>query len=189
MEACELCKIIPKEKLDYLFEHSDAGAELDFTFLGFEDPYKRVLELVPEEYTIIDLGCAYACQSWFFKGYAGYIGVDGWFNDDSVIHTENSRFYFVTIQEFVREVLPTLGVDLEKVFAVCSAVPDREAKALVKETFPNCLVWYPGEETFEKFPNSVEREVPLDDRIADADESRAEQWGLGPGARDLGRYF
>lgn len=168
MEVCELYKIIPKEKLDYLFQHSDAGAEMDCTYLGFEDVYKRVLEHVPKEYTILDLGCAYACQSWFFRDHAGYIGVDGWGNDDSVIHTENSRFYFMTIQDFVRDVLPTLGVDLEKVFAVCSAVPDWNAQALVKETFSSCLVWYPGEDPFERFPFVREKEARLEDKIADA---------------------
>lgn len=36
MKSCELFTLIPTEKLDYLFEHSDASAELDFTFLGFQ---------------------------------------------------------------------------------------------------------------------------------------------------------
>lgn len=33
---------------------------------------------------------------------------------------------------------------MNKVFAVCSAVPDKEARKLVADTFPNHLVWYPG---------------------------------------------
>lgn len=36
MKPCELFTLIPTEKSDYLFEHSDASAELDFTFLGFQ---------------------------------------------------------------------------------------------------------------------------------------------------------
>ena len=34
MKPCELFSLVPREKLDYLFEHSGASAELDFTFFG-----------------------------------------------------------------------------------------------------------------------------------------------------------
>lgn len=152
MEVCELFKLIPKEKLDYLFRHSDAGADLDCTFLGFEEVYKRVMEHVPQEYTILDLGCAYATQSWYFRDHARYIGVDGWGNPDSVIHTENSEFYFMRIQEFLRDVYSGLDLDHERVFAICSYVPDREAQQLVVDTFSHCLVCYPGSISYERFP-------------------------------------
>lgn len=65
MKPCELFSLVPGEKLDYLFEHSGASAELDYTFLGFEDVYKDVLNFVPKDRTIIDLGCGYAAQSFF----------------------------------------------------------------------------------------------------------------------------
>lgn len=144
-ESCELYRLIPKEKLDYLFEHSTASAELDFTFLGFEEIYKDVLSYVPKDKVILDLGCAYATQSWYFKDHARYIGVEGWGNSDSVIHTENSEFYFLRIQEFLRDVFPGLGLDVEDVFAICSYVPDKEAQGMVAEMFPYCRVYYPNE--------------------------------------------
>lgn len=144
MKTCELSKLIPSEKLDYLFKHSDCGAELDKSFfLGFEDVYKGVLNFVPNEKIIIDLGCAYATQSWYFREYKQYIGVDSEMNDNSVIHTENSEFYFTSIQNFIHNIFPSLKLDLENVFAICSYVPDEEARLLVRETFPNCLVYYP----------------------------------------------
>ena len=33
---------------------------------------------------------------------------------------------------------------MDHVIAICSAVPDEEARELVKETFPNYIDWYPG---------------------------------------------
>lgn len=156
-EACDLFKQIPKEKLKKLFKESDASAEIDYTFLGFEESYQKVKKLTTEDMIILDLGCAYATQSWYFKDYAAYIGVDiGTFMDSQslpyeenlkgVLQTDNSTFYFETIQSFIKETLPTLNLDLNKVFAVCSAVPDKEARKMMKNIFPNYLDWYPGEE-------------------------------------------
>lgn len=142
-EQCELYNLIPREKLDYLFEHSTAGAELDYTFLSFENVYKSVTMFVPKHFTVIDLGCAYATQSWYFRDYRSYIGVESHGNNDSVIQTENSTFYFMSIQEFI-ETLPDLELDLSFVYAICSYVPDDEARELVRKTFKNCLVYYPA---------------------------------------------
>ena len=85
MKPCELFSLIPREKLDYLFEHSGASAELDYTFLGFEDVYKDMLNFVPKDKTIIDLGCGYAAQSYYFRENEKYIGVDACGNNDTVI--------------------------------------------------------------------------------------------------------
>ena len=143
MNECDLFKIIPRKKLDYLFENSRASGELDSTFLAFEEVYKGVLGFVPKSKIIIDLGCAYATQSYFFRDYKKYIGIDVEGNTKTVIHTENSEFYFVSIQKFIKEIFDTLGISKEDVFAICSYVPDEEARQLVRETFPYCLVYYP----------------------------------------------
>jgi len=145
---CELYQLIPRDKLNHLFEHSTAGAELDYTFLCFEEIYKSVTTFVPKSFTIIDLGCAYATQSWYFRDYKRYIGVDISGNDDSVIHTVNSTYYFMSIQEFV-ENLSSLELDLNMVYAICSYVPDEQARELVRNTFKNCLVYYPKTERME----------------------------------------
>ena len=143
MEECELFKLIPKEKLDELFKNSDAGAELDCTFLGFEEVYKSVLSFVPKSKIIIDFGCAYATQSWYFRDYKKYIGIDKSSNNNSVIHTENSEYYFASIQYFITNIFNTLNISKDNVFAICSYVPDEEARKMVRENFPYCLVYYP----------------------------------------------
>lgn len=143
-EPCELFKLIPKEKIEKVFETSKTvDAECDFAFLGFEDVYKAVTLFVPKNRVIIDLGCAYAFQSWYFRDYRKYIGIDNGVNKNDVLETENSEFYFVSIQEFIKEVFPQLGYRKEEVFAICSYVPDEEARKMIGESFPHCLVYYP----------------------------------------------
>ena len=143
-DCCQLFKMIPKNLLNELFENSHASAELDYTFLCFEDIYLKALEVITSDTVVIDLGCAYATQSWFFKDCKKYIGIDCAGDEKSVIHTKNSEYYFMDIQKFIRERLPILDIDLDNVFAVCSAVPDDEARQMVLETFPYHLVYYPG---------------------------------------------
>lgn len=160
MKPCELFTLIPREKLDYLFEHSNASAALDFTFLGFEDIYKDVLNFAPKDKIIIDLGCGYAAQSYYFREHEKYIGVDACGNSDTVIHTENSEFYFMSIQAFIKDVFPALAIDPTDVFAVCSCVPDKAARELVAETFPYCRVYYPGEISVWKLPEGKAKARP-----------------------------
>lgn len=157
-ESCELFKMIPQERIRQVFESSETvGAECDHTFLGFEKVYKAVTLFVPKSKIIIDLGCAYAFQSWYFRDYAKYIGVDYDTKENDVLKTENSEFYFMSIQKFIKEYvwedqygfreirLPGMGPKrLEDVFAICSYVVDEKAQRLVRETFPNCLVYYPN---------------------------------------------
>ena len=165
MKECELFNLIPREKLDYLFENSTAGAELDSTFLAFEEVYKGVLGFVPKSKIIIDLGCAYATQSWYFRDYKKYIGVDFCTtNIKAVLNAENAEFYFVSIQKFIKEIFNTLGISKEDVFAICSYVPDEEARQLVRETFPYCLVYYPTN-TYRDFAEKIKKRKVRNDKF------------------------
>lgn len=141
---CELFKLIPRDKIDKIFSESNtATAELNYTFLGFEKVYKAVTMFVPKSKIIIDLGCGYAFQSWYFKDYKKYIGVDCSTSYTDVLKTENSQFFFMSIQKFIKEQFLKLEYKKEDIFAVCSYVPDEKARMMVKEYFPYCLVYYP----------------------------------------------
>lgn len=143
-ETCELFKLIPREKIIEIFEASEMiGAECDSSFLGFEEVYKAVTLFAPKSKVIIDLGCAYAFQSWYFQDYRKYIGVDISVRRQDVLETENSEFYFMSIQNFIKDVFPGLRYSLDEVFAICSYVPDDEAREMVKNFFHHCLVYYP----------------------------------------------
>lgn len=144
IEPCELFKIIPREKIDHVFQTSQTvGAECDIQFLGFEEVYKAVTLFVPKSKIIIDFGCAYAFQSWYFRDYRKYIGVDNGVCYSDVLETENAEFYFMSIQHFIKNTFPTLGYSLDDVFSVCSYVPDGNAREMVRNFFPHCLVYYP----------------------------------------------
>lgn len=147
MEVCNLIKneIIPKEELDRVFRDSEsASAEMDCTFLCFEDEYEYVLENTKPSDIIIDLGCAYNPQCWYFKDYDRYIAVDLPIFDDVRFDSGNVEFYIMSIQKFIKEELPKLNLNLDKVVAICNAVPDEEARKMVAETFPKHFVAYPG---------------------------------------------
>lgn len=144
-KQCELFKLIPIDKINQVFETSKTiSAECDYSFLGFEEVYNAVTMFVPKNKVIIDLGCAYAFQSWYFKDYRKYIGVDNMVGYSDVLKTDNSEYYFMSIQRFISEIFPSLRYDKEEVFAVCSYVPDEEARETVRKFFPYCLVYYPS---------------------------------------------
>ena len=140
-EPCDLFKIIPAQEIERVFSDGTASAEMDYTFLAFEEIYKSILNFVPKGKTIIDLGCAYAPQAYYFTEYRGYIGVDIQIPDVHFI-TPNMKLYNMSIQEFCKKVTKEKW-SLEKFFAICSYVPDADARKCVRDTFPNCLVYYP----------------------------------------------
>ena len=146
--ACELYQLIPKDKLSRIFETSKTvGAECDYTFLGFEEVYKAVTLFVPKSNVIIDLGCAYAFQAWYFRDYRKYIGVDKGCSDALITIKElglgNAEFYNMNICEFIREIFPITLIDPNESFAICSYVPDKIVREMVRYVFPHCLVYYP----------------------------------------------
>ena len=144
-EPCELFKLIPRDKINRVFQMSQtASAECGYDFLGFEKIYKAVTMFVPRSKVIIDCGCAYAFQSWYFRDYRKYIGIDNGVCKSDVLETENSEFYFTNIQWFIKNIFPTFGYSLDDAFAVCSYVPDDNAREMVRNFFPHCLVYYPS---------------------------------------------
>ena len=183
-ESCYLLEhnLIPRTEMNRVFTESySASAEIDPSFLCFDEPYQMATCAADKDNIIIDFGCAYAPQSYYFKHCSAYIGVDlpmpmpsdplmlYKFKPETRFTPDNASFYIMTIQKFLKEVYPTLDIPKEKVIAICSAVPDKEAQELVKQTFPVHYVWYPGqiaestlpspihtlEDLFEKGPDSL----------------------------------
>lgn len=144
-EVCDLANKIPNEEIKKVFDESlTASAELDHSFLAFEEVYKGIVNFVPKHKIIVDLGCAYAFQAYYFKDYKQYIGIDcGFCSDSGRYKTANTIFYNMTIQDFCKKVIDE-NWNLNDVFAICSYVPDDEARDCARKTFPNCLVYYPN---------------------------------------------
>lgn len=139
----DILNYIPKEEVERLFKKNHRMAyNCCEDFMGFTRVYRNLLNIVPKHFTIIDLGCCYAPQSYYFKDYKTYIGVDTL--EEERFGTENTIHYRMSIQEFIGMELPMLGLDLKQCFAICSYVPDDEATKLAREKFPNILVYYPS---------------------------------------------
>lgn len=142
-EVCETIKLIPQSELVRVFRDSEtASADMDYTFLCFEDVYMKVKEHCDSNTIIIDFGCAYAPQSYWFTDCEKYIGVDLPMMNDVRFHTDNSEMYIMSGQKFIREVLPAMELDYDHVIAICSYVPDRELQKLVAESFRYNYVKY-----------------------------------------------
>lgn len=141
-EVDDILNYIPKQEVDRLFSKNYRMAgNLELGFMGFTRVYKSLLDIIPKHYTIIDLGCCYAAQCYYFRDYKAYIGVDE--DDEERFATSNTTHYEMRIQEFIKQVLPTLHLNLQECFAICSYVNDDEATKLARYTFPNILVYYP----------------------------------------------
>lgn len=132
--------------------------ELDATYLGFLENYISLQALIPKDFVIIDIGSYQSFQGNCFKGHAAYIGVEPNVDLEYRLRQDNAKYYLQTGQQFIKETLPTLidkGLDLQKTFAVCSAVPDEQLRELVAETFPFHSVEYPGVKSVATYPESA----------------------------------
>ena len=129
--ACELAEKYPamfKEVLE------QKRCDIDGTFLGFVDTYYYLSKLIPKSWTIVDFGCAYNPQAYFFREHRAFIGVD--FGIKKRFHFENTDLYEGMIADYLAQKPPT-----EKVFAICNNVPSAE-KEMVRQYYPNCFVYY-----------------------------------------------
>lgn len=128
----------PQMKQVFAYCESELGPD----FLGFINVYQPEAEHIPDDFVIIDFGCYQAVQALYFAEKAGYIGIDNGLPVDARFPQENASYYSCSIQEFIRDVFPFLGIEKEKVFAVCSYVPDKEAQQMVLDEFPYHKVVY-----------------------------------------------
>lgn len=148
MKRHELMDLLPKDQLERVFQYE--MCDIDPEFMGFTEQYKALATIIPKNRIIFDFGCAYAPQCYYFKDHQRYIGVDRW-RGDPRFHMNNTLHYEMSIQQFIRDELPILSrvYDMRNAFAICNYVPDDEATALVRATFPNVFTFYPYKEDDE----------------------------------------
>jgi len=129
--ACELAEKYPKMFKEVLGQEM---CDIDGTFLGFMDTYYYLSKLIPKGWIIIDFGCAYNPQAYYFREHKAFIGVDTGIRKR--FRFENTDLFEGTISDYLKNNPPT-----EKVFAICHNVPSEE-KNLVRNYYPNCFVYY-----------------------------------------------
>ncbi len=143
-ERCALFK-----KLNHLYPFqvlevfSNDQCDIDCTFMGFTEIYDNLAKIIPKHFTIVDLGCAYAPQAFYFRKHKRYIGVNlGEFKRFSF---KNTKFWIGKIGEFI-ESEDYQKLDLDKTFAICSYVPPWHGDniEITRANFRNVFTYYPS---------------------------------------------
>ena len=128
-------EVMSQDFCEYEFYEDDAN-------LGFLSTYETAKKHIPKGVTtVIDFGCYLAAQSYMFTDYDKYIGIDvGVGSGEKRFTPPNSVHEISTIQDYIN--INTFNQ--KEIFAICSYVPDDEAKDLV-EQFDSCYIYYPGD--------------------------------------------
>ena len=113
---------------------SQKYCDIDGDFLGFVDVYFHLSKIIPKNWTVIDFGCAYNPQSYYFREHKKFIGVNA--GKLKKFHFENTELFDGTISDYLKQ-----KPEVEKVFAICNNVPSPETK-LIREYYPNCYIYY-----------------------------------------------
>lgn len=119
--------------------------DMEPCFMGFAKTYSLLAELIPTDWTVIDIGAAFAPQCYFFRNHAKYIAVEPCTN--KMFHMDNTVIYRNSAKGFIEKTLPSLNLDINKVFAICNFVPDwygENPQKLTRATFKNCYCFYPN---------------------------------------------
>lgn len=196
--SLEVWDMIPEEQKVQVFKGT-AQAEIDSTYLGDILTYQRLSELIPKEWTVVDLGCSYNAQSYLFQDHMRHIAVDfgGDYNETGEdkeylrvfrFMAPNCEFYNMTIKEFIDQHLKKL--DLDTTFAILNWVPPwvDDNNKLVRENFRNLYIRYPasvrakcnicGLDTPIKKHNGVYYYTPHTTRSGISDCSDCSEWRI-----------
>lgn len=124
---------------------SAAAAEIDETSLTCLN-YEPLATLIPKHWTVIDFGCAYNAQSYWFQEHDRLISVDLPFPESPNItferfHPSWCELYEMSIKEWIERYFHT--IDTQNTFAICGYVPSREVVE-VRMKFANLFVYYPS---------------------------------------------
>lgn len=148
----EIAALVPAEEMTRVCAQACSEIEPS-AYMGALHIYRPLRELIPRSRIVLDLGCYLAPQAYYFTDHRGYVGVDQLTDFAKVGGTgeemlrfapTNARHYACSIQYFITEVWPTLGLEVGDVFAICSYVPDSAAVKLVKQAFDDVLIYYPS---------------------------------------------
>lgn len=159
MKPTKLCRMIPPAIVNEKLKHG--CSELQPDFMGFEENYFAVAEYLPQDFTVIDLGCYQAPQCYIFKNHIRYIGVDVFdasFNELNgyipperfIVH--NTEHYRMTIEAFMDRYVnkegskytDVLHLDMNKTYFIMSAVPNETVTNAVFQKIVHGAVFYPG---------------------------------------------
>jgi hypothetical protein len=122
-------------QLNAILEAGDGDIQPDF--LGFTSTYRHLALMIPLHWTVVDFGCSYAAQSYYFRKHKKYIGVDGWAT--TRIAASNTEHRSMTIEAYLKHYREFEGKG--PVFAICNYVPT--STAALRAAYTSLFVFYP----------------------------------------------
>lgn len=117
----------------------DNSASIEPSFLGHMEQYEALAKIIPVGRTVIDLGCCFGFQGWYFRNHARYIGVDVGLSDDNLFRIPNGSYFAMTIDEFTQEHRDIC--EQRNTFAICNYVPNIGTRSL--SVFRDLFTYYP----------------------------------------------
>lgn len=140
--------LIPNEEFKRVMD-SDASAEIDCNNMTCGcGTYYYLSRMIPKDWTVIDIGCAYNPQSYLFQNHARHIAIEPkWISEDfhfEYFKAPNTELLFMTGQDFIENELPKLNLDLDKTFCIVNYVPSGAANLMARETFKDIFCFYPA---------------------------------------------
>lgn len=141
--------LIPDEEWERVMK-SDASAEISPNSLMCGGAtYYHLSNLIDKNWCVVDFGVSYAAQSYLFENHKRYIAIEPFPKDIDGLHFEmfhapKMELYSMSGQKFLKEVFPTLGLDIDKTMAIINYVPSEELCKMVRETFKNVWSYYPS---------------------------------------------
>lgn len=137
----QLLSVIPAEQLERILDQF--AGDIDYEFLGFVGIYKMLADIIPTHWTVVDLGCAYAPQAFFFTSHKKYIGVNLGPIEDRFA-AANTEHHSTSIEEFCAG--PAGALDQNTTFAICSYVPPwgGDNMKITRDSFKNVFTYYPA---------------------------------------------
>ena len=143
-----LRSLIPDNEWERVIR-SDASAEIDCNNMTCgRGTYYMLSKMIPKDWTVIDFGCAYNAQSYFFQNHARHIAIEPeWKNTDfrfEYFRAPRTEILFTTGQDFINDILPNMNLNIDKTFAICNYVPSGACNLLVRQTFKNVFTFYPA---------------------------------------------
>jgi hypothetical protein len=129
-----LLKELPKDQVERVLNQD--MVDIEPQFLGFVHIYYHLSQIIPKHWTIVDLGCAYAPQAYYFRNHKTYIGVD--IGQHERFQFPNTIICEISIEEFIQKHLPDLNI--YETFAICAYVNDNNE---CRKHFENIFTYYP----------------------------------------------
>jgi hypothetical protein len=134
-----MINILPKDQIERVLNQK--YCDIDLNFLGFTDIYENLSKIIPKHFTVIDLGCAYNPQCFYFTEHKQFVAVD--ISECEKFKSDNCLIFQKSIEDFILENIKDYNLD--ETFAICSYVPPwgGDNREMARKAFKNIFVYYP----------------------------------------------